>query len=330
MREIELVARAGSRERVDKYLSEDVRIATRSQIQRLLRAGLVLVEGRQVKASHRLRGGEVLRVMIPAPEPSHVLAEAIPLEIVYEDRFLLVVNKPAGMVVHPGAGVRKGTLVNALLACCKDLSGIGGVVRPGIVHRLDKGTSGLLLVAKDDKTHLGLSQALAERRIKRTYEAVVWGVPARKQATVETLLGRSPSDRKRMAVRLKAGRQAITSYRVAEEFDFASRLVLNLQTGRTHQIRVHLAHIGHPVFGDPVYGGRRRSYGGVGPRDLAEARGLLELIDRQALHARELRFVHPVLGREISLAAAMPEDMQRLLARLRSRMSSEAERASRR
>lgn len=318
MREIELVARAALRERIDKYLSEEVRVATRSQIQRLLRAGLVRVNGRQVKASHRLRGGEVLRVTVPDPEPSAIVAEPIPLEIIYEDRFLLVVNKPAGMVVHPGAGVRKGTLVNALLARCKDLSGIGGVVRPGIVHRLDKGTSGLLVVAKDDATHLALSRALAERQIKRTYEAVVWGVPARKQATVETLLGRSPSDRKRMAVRMVAGRKAITKYQVVEDLGFASRLVLDLQTGRTHQIRVHLAHVGHPVFGDPVYGGRRRSYCGLALRDLAEARALLEVIDRQALHARELRFVHPVLGREMNLTAALPEDMERLLTGLRS------------
>jgi 23S rRNA pseudouridine1911/1915/1917 synthase len=317
MRVLDLIAEAGTRDRVDRYLSERAAVATRSQVQRLLRAGLVLVDGKPVKASHRLRGGEMLRIELPDPEPSAIKPEPIPLDVVYEDRHLLVVNKPAGMVVHPAAGVRHGTLANALLAHCRDLSGIGGVARPGIVHRLDKGTTGLMVVAKDDQTHLGLSEALAARKIKRTYEAVVWGRPARKEATVETLLGRSPADRKKMAVVASRGRPAATVYRVAEEFEFAARLVINLKTGRTHQIRVHLAHIGHPVFGDPTYGGRRRTYPGLKPAPMARARALLGLIDRQALHARELAFVHPVSGREIKLLAPLPADMQNLLDHLR-------------
>jgi len=316
-REIDLTVEAGTRDRVDRYLSERAAVATRSRVQRLLKSGLVLLDGRPVKASHRLRGGEALRVTIPEPEPATARPEAIPLDVVYEDRHLLVVNKPAGMVVHPAAGSSRGTLVNALLAYCRDLSGIGGVMRPGIVHRLDKGTSGLVLVAKDDRTHLGLSEALAQRRVKRTYEAVVWGRLARKQGEVETLLGRSRADRKKMAVVRTAGRVAATTYLVAEEFEFASRLTVNLKTGRTHQIRVHLAHIGHPVFGDPTYGGRRRSYGGLKPGVMARARGLLDLIDRQALHAREISFVHPVRGDEIRLVAPLPHDMQVLLAHLR-------------
>jgi len=317
MKEIRLVAGAGARDRVDRYLSEIAGIASRSQIQRLLKSGLVTIEGEKVKASRRLRPGEAIQVLVPEPEPSGLSADAIPLDIVYEDQFLLVVNKPAGMVVHPGAGVSRGTLVNALLAHCKDLSGIGGVLRPGIVHRLDKCTTGLVIVAKDDATHLKLSEDLAARKVGRTYEAVVWGKPAPKAGTIETMLGRSRADRKKMAVLRESGRKAITGYRVVEEFDFASRIEVNLKTGRTHQIRVHFAHIGHPVFGDPVYGGRRRAYRGVSISGMAEARRLLAGIDRQALHARELRFVHPAGGQEVRLTAPLPEDMQWLLRELR-------------
>jgi 23S rRNA pseudouridine1911/1915/1917 synthase len=318
MKEIELIVTAGAGERTDRYLTERARVATRSQVQRLVRAGLVLVDGSPAKASHKLRRGQTIRVTVPEPEPSAVEAEPIPLDVVYEDRYLVVVNKPAGMVVHPGAGVRRGTLVNALLAHCKDLSGIGGVVRPGIVHRLDKDTTGLMIVAKDDATHLALSAALARREIKRTYEAVVWGVPARGEATIETLVGRSHRDRKKMAVVERSGRQAVTVYRTVEQFEFASRLVINLATGRTHQIRVHLAHLGHPVFGDPTYGGRRRSYPGLGVTVMGRARRLLETIDRQALHARRLGFVHPASRRTVELEAPLPADMAGLVEALRA------------
>jgi 23S rRNA pseudouridine1911/1915/1917 synthase len=317
MRQVELIARTPGQERIDRYLSEREHIATRAQVQKLLKAGLVLVDGKQAKPSHRLKGGERLQVAIPEPEPSTLEPEAIPLDIVYEDEFLVVVNKPPGMVVHPGGGVRKGTLVNALLAHCKDLSGIGGVVRPGIVHRLDKGTSGLIIAAKDDLTHLGLSEALKARKVKRTYETIVWGHPAKKEAIIDTLIGRSRSDRKKMAVLKRSGRQAVTSYRVVEEFEFASRLIVNLETGRTHQIRVHLAHTGHPVFGDPTYGGRRRKYGTLKRPVMERARWLLKLIDRQALHARELAFRHPRTGSRMKLAAPMAHDIKVLLHALR-------------
>jgi 23S rRNA pseudouridine1911/1915/1917 synthase len=316
MRELRLRVGAGVDERVDKYLSDTQHIATRAQIQRLLKAGLIKVDGSAVKPSHHLKANQEVHITIPDPEPAHLEAESIPIDIVYEDKYLVVVNKPAGMVVHPGSGVRSGTLANALLSHCKDLSGIGGVVRPGIVHRLDKGTSGLIVVAKDDRTHLALSEALKDRRVKRTYEAIVWGKPER-EARIETLLGRSRGDRKRMAVLRRDGRVAITFFRVTEEFEFASRLVINLKTGRTHQIRVHMSHIGHPVFGDPTYGGRRRKYGSLNRTSMERARDCLKLIDRQALHARSLGFIHPETGSQMTLEAPMPEDMGMLLRALR-------------
>jgi 23S rRNA pseudouridine1911/1915/1917 synthase len=325
MREFDLEVAANINDRIDRYLSETGVIATRAQVQRLLRDGLILVEGKPVKPSHRLRGGEHIKVTIPEPEPSRLVAEELPLDIVYEDRNIVVVNKPPGMVVHPGSGVRRGTLANALLAHCKDLSGIGGVVRPGIVHRLDKGTSGLIVAAKDDSTHLALSRDLKARRIKRTYEAVVWGCPE-DSARIETLIGRSRADRKKMAVRREEGRRAVTSYRVEERFEFASRAVIELETGRTHQIRVHMSHIGHPVFGDPTYGGRRVRSGGLSAGALTRARACLRMIDRQALHARSLGFTHPHTGLPMRLDAPMPEDMEMLLRALRQKGEEGGER----
>jgi 23S rRNA pseudouridine1911/1915/1917 synthase len=316
MREKRLTVESGYRERIDRYLSEIKGIATRAQVQRLIRSGNILVDGHQVKPSYRTHGGEKVVVTLPDPEPAGMVAQEIPLDIVYEDRYLLVVDKPPGMVVHPGSGVRDGTLANALLAHCTDLSGIGGVVRPGIVHRLDKGTSGLMVVAKDDRTHLALSEALKAREVKRTYEAVVWGVPE-KAARIETLIGRSYRDRKRMAVLKRTGRAAVTTFKVLEAFDFAARLEVRLGTGRTHQIRVHLAHVGHPVFGDPTYGGRRRKYGSYSSSQMEEARSFLELIDRQALHAACLSFVHPRSEKRMDFQAPVPQDMERLLSALR-------------
>ena len=317
MREIELEVADRVDERIDKYLSDVRGIATRSQIQRLLKEGRVLVEGRPVKPSFHLRGGETVLVSIPDPEPSTVEAEEIPLDIVYEDGDILVVNKPAGMVVHPAAGVRTGTLVNALLAHCRDLSGIGGVQRPGIVHRLDKDTSGLLIVAKHDGAHVKLSEDLAARKIKRTYAAVVWGVPRDAAGTVETMIGRSRSDRKKMSVLRSDGRPAVTHFEVVEKYEFASRLEVKLETGRTHQIRVHLAHSGHPVFGDPTYGGRRRKYGGYTGATMARARECLKLIGRQALHAARLEFTHPIGKESMEFTAPLPDDINSLISALK-------------
>ncbi len=315
MRQFQLVARS-SDQRLDRYLSEEEHVATRSQVQRLIKTGFVLVDGRSVKPSHKLRAGEVISVTIPDPEPVNLVPEEIPLDVVFEDEHLIVVNKPAGMVVHPGSGVHRGTLVNALLAHCEDLSGIGGYLRPGIVHRLDKGTSGLIIAAKDDRTHVRLSEALRRHEIKRVYEAIVWGKPPA-EATVETLIGRSLADRKRMAVRIRQGRAAVTTFKVVEEYAIASRLMVTLGTGRTHQIRVHLAHIGHPVFGDPTYGGRRRKYGDFSQQLMRKARQCLEVIDRQALHARRLVFTHPITDTTMRLEVAVPEDMKALKEALR-------------
>ena len=317
MRQIELEVAEKVDERIDKYLSDVRGIATRSQVQRLLKADLVLVAGKPVKPSFHLKGGETVTVTVPDPEPSTVEAEDIDLDIIYEDGDILVVNKRAGMVVHPAAGARTGTLVNALLAHCKDLSGIGGVLRPGIVHRLDKDTSGLLIVAKHDEAHVKLSEDLSERKIERIYDGVVWGVPREDKATVKTLIGRSRSDRKRMAVVRRDGRLAVTHFEVVEKYDFASRLSVKLETGRTHQIRVHLAHSGHPVFGDPTYGGRRRKYGGYPGATMARARECLELIDRQALHAARLGFTHPIEKVLMEFTAPLPDDMNSLISAIR-------------
>jgi 23S rRNA pseudouridine1911/1915/1917 synthase len=325
MREIELRVEKGSSQRIDRYLSEVKQVATRAQVQRLLRAGNILVDGKPVKPSYHTRDGEKILISIPDPEPSWMVAEDIPLDVIYEDKSLLVVSKPAGMVVHPGSGVKRGTLANALMAHCDDLSGIGGVLRPGIVHRLDKDTSGLILVAKDDETHLALSEDLKARRIKRTYHAVVWGIPP-EDAMIETLIGRSQRDRKKMAVLKRSGRTAVTHFEIAERFEFASRLVVSLETGRTHQIRVHLAHTGHPVFGDPTYGGRRRKYGMLSPKIMEKARRCLELIHRQALHAKSLTFDHPGTGSRMTLEAPVPQDMQKLIAALREGNSEGGER----
>ncbi|MBI4550716.1 MAG: RluA family pseudouridine synthase, partial [Candidatus Latescibacteria bacterium] len=235
-----------------------------------------------------------------------------------EDDALLVVNKPAGMVVHPACGHWDATLVNALLYHCGQLSGAGGTIRPGIVHRLDKETSGLLVVAKRDDVHSVLAGQLAARQIIRQYVAVVWGRLTPDTGSIIAPIGRHPVDRKRMAVVAEGqGRAAITHYRVTERFRWCSLLDLRLETGRTHQIRVHLAHLGHPVFGDATYGGRMKRVGGLSPADRRLATDLLEHLPRQALHAAHLRFCHPLTGETLAFTAPLPDDMAQTLDRLR-------------
>jgi 23S rRNA pseudouridine1911/1915/1917 synthase len=299
--------------RLDVFVSETWPELSRAQAKRLVDAGSVTVGGAKKKPSFALRPGDDVAVLLPDPEPSTLVPEAIPLDIVYEDRYLLLVNKPAGMTVHPAAGARRGTLVHALLHHCEDLSGIGGVLRPGIVHRLDKGTSGLMVVAKSDAAHRGLAGQIKSRSLKRIYRAVVWGHPALDEGVVETAIGRHPTNRKKMAVVESGGKHAVTHYRVIGRFRFLTLVELALETGRTHQVRVHMSHLGQPVFGDPDYGGRRKALNSLNGRLAKEAAELLKGIDRQALHAWKLSLVHPITGRRMSLTAPMPEDIKNIL-----------------
>jgi 23S rRNA pseudouridine1911/1915/1917 synthase len=296
----DLVAdRAG--ERLDVFVARRVPALTRSQARRLIDEGLVTVDGRlPAKAGLGLEAGQQVQVTVPPPGPSTVEPEAIPLRIVYEDGDLLVVDKPAGMTVHPAPGHAAGTLVNAVLAHCRDLSGIGGEKRPGIVHRLDKDTSGLVIVAKRDAAHVSLARQLKERKVEKTYLALVEGRPRATEGVIDAPIGRHPRDPKKMAVvPASRGRAARTRYRVLREVDGRSLLEVRPETGRTHQIRVHLASIGHPVAGDPVYG--RRALPGL---------------ERQFLHAQRLAFGHPRTGERLELEAPLPDDLRTALARL--------------
>jgi 23S rRNA pseudouridine1911/1915/1917 synthase len=296
--------------RIDRWLAAYLPTLSRTHIQRLIQQGLVTVQGRIVKANYPVHEGESIVVMLPedVPTPSTVEGEDIPLDIRYEDAFLLVVNKPAGMVVHPAPGNLRGTLVHALLHHCQDLSGIGGVLRPGIVHRLDKDTSGLLVVAKDDFTHRQLMRQWKERTIKREYLALVSGRVKAEEGVIDRPIGRHPHERKKMSVISRSGRSAITAYRVKERFTHFTLLQVRLHTGRTHQIRVHMASIHHPVVGDPVYGGK-----GVLKGIRGEVKAVLAQFHRQALHAWLLGFSHPHTGKYQEFTIPLPADMARLL-----------------
>jgi 23S rRNA pseudouridine1911/1915/1917 synthase len=309
-----LVDESDEGDRIDAFLSGQIPELSRSRIQKSIRAGELTVDGRAVgKPSRRVSGGERVELVFSPPRPLEIEPEAIPLDIVYEDEALLVVNKPAGMVVHPSLGHETGTLVHALLAHCSNLSGIGGVSRPGIVHRLDAGTSGLLVVAKSDEAHISLSRQLMERRVHRIYYAVVWGELEGQTGVIDLPVGRSPRDRKRMAVVAEGGRAAVTTYYVLDTFGPFQYIRLQLGTGRTHQIRVHLSHSGHPILGDPVYGGRRIRKAALARHEIELAGKALSLIDRQALHAGELSFSHPSSGEQVRFETALPADLRSLL-----------------
>jgi len=258
-----------------------------------------------------------IRVRVPPPEPSTLVPEDIPLCIVFEDDALLVVDKPAGLVVHPAAGNATGTLVHALLFHRPGLAAGGSAGRPGIVHRLDKDTTGLLVVAKTELAHARLSEALRARQVRRSYAALVWGAVREQEGSVEAAIGRHPGDRKRMAVLERGGKPARTRFEVRERFAFATLLDVSLGTGRTHQIRVHLTHIGHPVFGDPVYGGRNSRLTQLAAGLRVWAREALDRMPRQALHATRLSFQHPVTGLEMRFESELPDDFADTLALLR-------------
>ncbi len=295
-------------QRLDLFLRAHCPELSRSRIQSLIKEGRVQVNGAEVRPAYLVQAGDRIAVEVPEPQPLAAEPESIPLDIVYEDAELLVVNKAPGMTVHPAPGARAGTLVNALLHYCTDLSGINGVLRPGIVHRLDKDTSGLMVVAKSDAAHRHLAEQLQERHIERRYSALVWGTPKEESGAVDAPLGRNPKNRKKMGI-VEDGRAARTHYQTVERYDFTSLLQLKLDTGRTHQIRVHMQHIGHPVFGDSVYAGRERTEG-IRPEMRRRARWMLSLIKRQALHARELHFTHPLSGERMAFSAEWPDDMR--------------------
>jgi len=321
------VSEAEAGTRLDKLLAQRVATLSRARIQALIRAGNVLGPGGATigDGSYRVKPGETFTISVPEAEPAEPAAEEIALNVVYEDRDVIVINKPAHLVVHPGAGHSGGTLVNALIAHCgASLSGIGGVKRPGIVHRLDKGTSGLLVVAKNDASHRSLSEQFAahgaDGRMQRAYLALVWGKPLRPRGVISARLERSRANRTKIAIaKGESGRHAVTHYEVMETLDTSagpvSLLRLVLETGRTHQIRVHLAHIGHPVLGDATYASGYKAKAG---RLSEAAQQALATLQRQALHAAELGFEHPKSGKRLSFSQPLPADMETLIAALRS------------
>ena len=296
-------------QRLDIFLARQNQLEsfTRSRVQNLIRSGHVLVDDQQRKSSYRLQAREVLAVTIPPSLPSDLVPEEVPFLIIHEDEDLLVLSKPPGLVVHPSAGHASGTLVHGLLHYCKDLSGISGEMRPGIVHRLDKDTSGLLVVAKNDQTHHALVDKFKSRQVKKIYHAILDGSPAQGQGSIDLPIGRHPVSRKKMAVLEKGGREAVTKWKVLERFAASySYVEIKIMTGRTHQIRVHMASQGHPVAGDTVYGRKKK-----GPSDIE--------INRQCLHAYTLAFDHPRTGERMRFVAPLWPDFKEVLDALRKR-----------
>ena len=294
--------------RLDLFLAGAIPEVSRSQLTRQIAQGAVTVNEAVFPPSRKLRAGDVVVWTPPPVVATELRAEEIPLTIVHEDRWLVVIDKPAGLVVHPAPGHEAGTLVNALLAHCTDLRGIGGELRPGIVHRIDKDTSGLLVVAKDDQTMKALGAAFKAHDIQRQYDALVVGRPPAESGRIDTLHGRDPRDRKKFSIRVKDGRRAVTNWRVVERFAGAARVEAELETGRTHQVRVHLAALGCALLGDQTYGRP--------PRD-PRLRAIADQLGRQALHARTLGFVHPATGKTLSFTSTPPDDFRRALEALR-------------
>jgi 23S rRNA pseudouridine1911/1915/1917 synthase len=311
---------------LDRFLAMAQADLSRSRLQALIRTGHVRVNGVIARAAHRVRPGDRVKVVVPAVEASSLEPEDRPLDVVFEDADVLVVHKPAGLVVHPGAGVRAGTLVHALLHYAPEIAGVGGAGRPGIVHRLDKDTSGLMIVARSERAYRALVAAIQERRVRRVYHALGWGNPRQDSGLLETGFGRDPKQRQRMAVVRDGARSARTHWSVLERLGLATLFELRLDTGRTHQIRVHLAHLGHPVVGDLVYGGGKKQLrGSASQRSFAAA--LLDSLGRQALHAVEIGFEHPVTGAPLHFTRPVPEDFGRALDLLRTSSAGTAGRA---
>ena len=288
-------------QRLDAFLASSLDGLTRSQATRLIESGEVAVNGRAVSKSYKLAGGEDIAVTLPEPEPVEAVPQGIPLDVVYEDADVIVVNKPSGMVVHPAPGHPDGTLVNALLYhCAGTLSGVGGALRPGIVHRIDRDTSGLIIAAKNDAAHQYLSAQLADHTLARTYECIVVGALREDRGTVDAPIARHPTDRKRMAV-VAGGREAVTHWEVIARYPGYTHVRCRLETGRTHQIRVHMAYIGHPILGDTVYGAKKEVPGLTG----------------QCLHAVGLRFLHPRTHEVVELSCPLPDEFTRMLQKIR-------------
>ncbi len=325
-------------ERVDVFLSVTIPNATRSKVQEAIDAGNVTINGKVHKASRKIQPGDVVQCKVMKPPPLELIPENIPLDIRYEDEYLLVVNKPAGMVTHPGFGNRYGTLVNALLYHLGQREAIAlegfeeeaeedntsylynnEAIRPGIVHRIDKDTSGLLVIAKNSVTHAHLARQFAEHTCEREYNAIVWGVVKENEGRIESMIGRSPRDRKKFAVVQKDGKIAITNYTVLERYDIFTLVRLKLHTGRTHQIRVHMSAMHNPLLGDETYGGNVIAYGGVrNATQKSLAQRCLDAMPRQALHARTLGFTHPATGARVMFEAELPQDFEQVLELVRA------------
>ncbi len=298
-----IVSQEEKGKRLDTYIPSVDTDITRTSAQRLIEDGNILVNGKNAKVSYKIQENDKISVEIPKPKQIELKAQDIPIEIIYEDSDIIVVNKPKGMVVHPANGNPDGTLVNAIMAICKDsLSGIGGEIRPGIVHRIDKDTSGLLIVAKNDNAHVKMSEQIKNHEVKKTYIALVRGVFKENEATIDMPIGRSPSDRKKMAVN-KNGKNAITHIKVLKRFDKYTLLQVNIETGRTHQIRVHLSHIGYPIVGDYTYSNGKNEFDVIG----------------QCLHAQKLEFKHPITQKDMCLEAELPQYFKDILDKLKDR-----------
>jgi len=298
-----IVSQEEKGKRLDTYIPSVDTDITRTSAQRLIEDGNILVNGKNAKVSYKIQENDKISVKIPEPKQIELKAQNIPIEIIYEDSDIIVVNKPKGMVVHPANGNPDGTLVNAIMAICKDsLSGIGGEIRPGIVHRIDKDTSGLLIVAKNDNAHVKMSEQIKNHEVKKTYIALVRGVFKENEATIDMPIGRSTSDRKKMAVN-KNGKNAITHIKVLKRFDKYTLLKVNIETGRTHQIRVHLSHIGYPIVGDYTYSNGKNEFDVIG----------------QCLHAQKLEFKHPITQKDMCLEAELPQYFKDILDKLKDR-----------